>query len=201
MSGRYVDLVPLTADMADDLWPAVQDAPDSFAYLRYGPYDDPAALRDTLTDLANRADQPFWCVRTPTLGACGWLSICDIHSADGNIEIGSIWFSPNLQGSPAAREAIFLLMCHCMDELGYERLVWRCFADNRKSAAAALNLGFTPEGTWRRAAHVKGAFRDVAWFSILRDDWPRVRGAFQAWLAPDNFDTAGRQIRRLNDLR
>lgn len=114
--------------------------------------------------------------------ALGWLSICDVSQTDGAFEIGSIWFSPPLQGSTAGREAIFALMCLGMDDLHYERLVWRCHAQNRRSCGAALKFGFTHEGTWRNAAIVKGWQRDVAWSSILRADWPARRAALAATL-------------------
>jgi RimJ/RimL family protein N-acetyltransferase len=67
-----------------------------------------------------------------------------------------------------------------MDDLGYERLVWRCQTQNEASFKAAVNLGFTHEGTWRNAAVVKGWQRDVAWFSILKSEWPAKRDAFEA---------------------
>jgi RimJ/RimL family protein N-acetyltransferase len=186
--GRYMDLLALTSDHTDLLWPAVVSAPESFTYLRYGPFTEPAQLRVLLDDLFHRHDQPFWAVVPKGASAQGWLSICDVLQKDGSIEIGSIWFSPSLQGTRAAREAIFLLICHTMDDLGYERLVWRCHAQNAKSFKTAENLGFTYEGTWRRAAIVDGWQRDVAWLSILRDEWPRRRKALTDWLSYRNFD-------------
>jgi RimJ/RimL family protein N-acetyltransferase len=200
-SGRYVDLDPLSEVHLAGLWPFASAAPDSFTYLKYGPFAQPAELRSLLTDLSNRPDQPFWAVTPQGQTPQGWLSICDIFQKDGSIEIGSIWFSPALQGTKAAREAIFLLMCHVMDDLGYERLVWRCQAQNAKSFKAARNLGFTYEGIWRRAAVIDGWQRDVAWFSILKDEWPQRRQALERWLAPENFDSSGDQIMRLDDLR
>ena len=131
----------------------------------------------------------------------GWLSICDVSQTDGAFEIGSIWFAPALQGTRGAREAIFLLMCLGMDDLKYARLVWRCQAQNTPSFKAAQNLGFQHEGTWRNAAVVDGWQRDIAWFSILRGEWPACRDAFNAWLNKDNFDAQGRQKDRLQDLR
>jgi len=88
-----------------------------------------------------------------------------------------------------------------MDELGYERLVWRCQAQNEKSFHAAESLGFKHEGTWRNAAVVDGWQRDIAWFSILKNEWPVCREAFSKWLLPDNFDDAGQQRKSLRDLR
>ena len=48
---------------------------------------------------------------------------------------------------------------------------------------------------------VKGRNRDTAWYAIVDVDWPPVREAFRAWLAPDNFDTGGRQRASLQAAR
>lgn len=197
-AGTYVDLIPLSDGHVDDLWAVAGAAPDSFTYLRYGPFARPEDLRRLVADLSQRADQPFWAVVPKGQKPQGWLSICDVYRNDGSIEIGSIWFAPALQGSRAAREAIFMAMGQAMDDLGYERLVWRCQAQNAKSRRAAENFGFSFEGIWRRAAVVKGWQRDIAWFSIVRDEWPARRAALQNWLSPGNFDAAGRQLQPLS---
>lgn len=199
--GQYVRLEPLSRDHHADLWAFAKAAPESFTYLRYGPFDTPKALTDLLEDLSSRSEQPFWAVIGADGAAQGWLSICDVYQSDGAYEIGSIWFAPTLQGTRQAREAIFLLMCLGLDTLKYERLVWRCQAQNKASFQAALNLGFQHEGTWRNAAVIKGWQRDIAWFSILRDAWPIDRCAFVNWLSHDNFDALGHQKARLQDFR
>lgn len=147
-----------------------------------------------VADLAGRDHQPFWAA-IPEGGesAAGWLSLCDVHPADAAVESGSIWFSPGLQRTRAASEAIFLLMREAFDARGYERLVWRHLARNTSSAAAAARYGFAFEGVWRRAATFKGARHDVVWRSILASQWPALRRAFESWLDPSNFDAAGRQ--------
>jgi RimJ/RimL family protein N-acetyltransferase len=199
--GRYVRLEPLSAEHIDDLWVAASAAPDSFTYLRYGPFETRHHLAELIADLSTRKDQPFWAVLGEEGRAEGWLSICDVYQRDGAFEIGSIWFAPSLQGSREAREAIFLLMCIGMDDLQYERLVWRCQAQNERSFRAAINLGFKHEGTWRKAMIYENWQRDIAWFSILRHEWPTCKAALEAWLSPQNFNDAGQQIARLQDLR
>jgi hypothetical protein len=47
---------------------------------------------------------------------------------------------------------------------------------------------------------VKGRSRDTAWFAMIDADWPSRKAAFERWLAPDNFDTDGRQRTSLRDL-
>jgi hypothetical protein len=54
---------------------------------------------------------------------------------------------------------------------------------------------------FRQHLVVKGRNRDTAWFSILDGEWPVVRTAFEAWLAPGNFDGAGRQRQSLAAFR
>ncbi|MEM8749779.1 MAG: GNAT family protein [Pseudomonadota bacterium] len=201
LQGSYVRLELLTDEHIDDLWSFASAAPESFTYLRYGPFQTREQLAELISDLSSREDQPFYAVLGKLGRAEGWLSICDVYQGDGAFEIGSIWFAPSLQGSREAREAIFLLMCLGMDDFHYERLVWRCQAQNEDSFHAAINLGFKHEGTWRNAMVYDNWQRDVAWFSILRSEWPLCRTAFEEWFRPENFDEDWQQRRRLQDLR
>jgi hypothetical protein len=95
---------------------------------------------------------------------------------------------------------MFLMMRRAFDELGYRRYEWKCDSLNAPSRRAAERLGFTFEGVFRQAVVYKGRNRDTAWFSILDREWPALRGAYQEWLSPANFDDDGRQRRRLADL-
>ena len=117
----------------------------------------------------------------------------------GVIEIGHIWFGVPLQRTTAATEAIYLLARHAFDDLGYRRLEWKCNALNAASRRAAERFGFTFEGVFRQHMVVKGRNRDTAWYAIVDEDWPAIRSAFQAWLAPENFDSQGIQVRSLGD--
>lgn len=199
--GNSVGLEPLDRGHLDQLWRAAEGAETSWDYLAYGPFASKGDLLERMLELAGRADQPFWAVRPKRTGLVeGWLSLCDIYPAHGAIEIGSIWFSPALQRTRAATEAIFLLMQYAMDELQYQRLVWRCFTANQPSMNAALRYGFTPEGVWRGSAFVKGRRWDHAWYSILATEWPVRRAAIGAWLADDNFDGQGRARTRLTQV-
>lgn len=200
--GCHVTLEPLAKRHLPDLWNVACGADSTFTYLRYGPYRTRVELENTLSDLWSRTDQPFWAVCPKSSGlAQGWLSLCDVYPQDAAIEIGSIWFGPALQKTRAGTEALFLLMQKAMDDLRYERLVWRCQAQNAGSVRAAERLGFTYEGTWRRAVIVDQWQRDVAWFSILADEWPEKRDAIDAWLSDDNFDSQGKPRKRLADFR
>lgn len=118
----------------------------------------------------------------------------------GTIEIGHIWFGPELQRTTAATEAIYLLARHAFDDLGYRRLEWKCDALNEPSRHAAERFGFRFEGVFRNHQIVKGRNRDTAWFAITDEDWPAIRAGFETWLVQDNFDAQGTQKRPLAEL-
>jgi RimJ/RimL family protein N-acetyltransferase len=198
--GRSVDLEPLHMRHVPDLWRACLSDPTgaSFAYMGYGPFADEAALGQFIGGFATTHDPMVWAVRPHRTGTVdGWLSLMEIFPAHANIEIGNIWFSPRLQRTRAATEAMFLLMRHAMDDLGYRRLVWKCHALNAPSRRAAARLGFTYEGTLRNILVVKGRRRDTAWFSILEEEWPARREAIAAWLDDANWDATGAPRRSL----
>lgn len=200
--GQTVSLEPLADRHVEELWEAARQSEASFVHLRYGPFHTVDVLANTVRDLSERCDQPFWAVRPLTSGkAEGWLSLCDVYPADAAIEIGSIWFSSRLQRTRAATEAVFLLMRHAFDDLGYRRLVWRCQALNAPSMRAAERYGFVAEGIWRNAVIIKGEQRDIAWHSMLDSEWPAHRKALLAWQNDTNFRSDNSAIASLAEIR
>jgi hypothetical protein len=71
---------------------------------------------------------------------------------------------------------------------------------NGPSRRAAERFGFTFEGVFRKHQIVNRRNRDTAWYAITNEQWPAIRRGFDAWLAPENMDREGRQIRSLGDL-
>jgi RimJ/RimL family protein N-acetyltransferase len=133
--------------------------------------------------------------------AVGFATFMRIDPVMGVIEVGNINFSPALQRTPAATEAMFLMMQRVFNELGYRRYEWKCDNLNAPSHKAAKRLGFTYEGLFRQALVYKGRNRDTAWFSIIDSEWPALEKAFNAWLSEDNFDESGNQVRKLENNR
>lgn len=174
--------------------------PVLWRFLPYGPFADPAQLHTWITERERSGDPRFYAVvDLATERAGGVVSFLRIAEEHRCIEIGHIWFGAALQRTPQATEAIFLLACHAFEDMGYRRLEWKCNAANERSRRAAERFGFTYEGTFRQHMIVKGANRDTAWFSLLDGEWPAAKLAFEAWLAPENFDPSGRQLRALGE--
>lgn len=178
------------------------DAGEMWRWLAYGPFETEAAFRDFASRTYLAGDQVFHAVVPRESGqAAGVASLMRIDEANGVVEIGNIALAPSLQRTVATTEMQYLLMRRVFDELGYRRYEWKCNARNEPSRRTAARLGFTYEGLFRQHMVVKGENRDTAWFSVTDTEWPALRDAFEAWLSPSNFDDAGLQRRRLEDVR
>jgi RimJ/RimL family protein N-acetyltransferase len=204
MRGRFCRVEPVEVDRhAADLYQAYRAAADGrdWTYLFAGPFADFASYREHLVKATAGNDPLHYAIIDLASGKpAGTAALMRIEPAHGVIEIGHIVYSPRLQRTPAATEAMFLLMQRVFDELGYRRYEWKCDANNERSRAAAARYGFQFEGIFRQAIVYKDRSRDTAWFSIIDSEWPAIRHGFEQWLAPANFDAEGNQLEPLAAL-
>lgn len=203
MAGRYCSVEPLDpARYGTDLYEAnaLDTEGKNWTYLPYGPFGD---FDEYLGWLAyqSRSDDPlFYAVVDNVTGkAVGVASYLRINPGSGSIEVGHINFSPLLQRTPAAAEAMYLMMKRAF-ELGYRRYEWKCDALNANSRAAAQRLGLSFEGVFRQATVYKRRNRDTAWYAAIDQEWPELEDAFVRWLDPTNFDRDGEQKTKLSEL-
>ena len=201
LEGRYTRLEPLDVGKhCDQLWAALKGADDVWAWLpAYPPKDQTeyAILLTTMT--ANTTICPYAVIDRADGKAKGHMWMMEIRPAHGVFEVGWITYSPALQRTRAATEAVYLIGDYGFS-LGYRRYEWKCNDRNEPSKRAAIRFGFRPEGLFRQHQVVKGENRDTAWYSIIDSEWPARKAAFERWLAPENFDKDGRQIKSLAAL-
>jgi RimJ/RimL family protein N-acetyltransferase len=192
LEGRRVTLVPLDPRAhGDSLYEGTrgESGEGLWQYLFEGPFSDRAAFDSHLQRIAASAS---------ALGYAAYMRIEPVHRV---IEVGSILFTPRLQQTALATEAMYLMARHVFEDLGYRRYEWKCNALNAPSRRAALRFGFRFEGIFRQHMIVKGRNRDTAWFSMLDSEWPQRKANFERWLDPANFAEDGRQrvaLSRLN---
>jgi RimJ/RimL family protein N-acetyltransferase len=202
MRGRHCAVEPLdVARHAAELYAAISLDPDgrTWTYLPSGPFDGAAAYVAWLEKRAAGTDPMFHAIVDATGKAVGTAAYQRMDVANGVIEVGNVHYSPLLQRTPAATEAMYLMMRRVF-ELGYRRYEWKCDALNAPSRSAAQRYGFSFEGVFRQAVVVKGRTRDSAWFSVIDSEWPALRAAYERWLEPHNFDAEGRQRSSLSAL-
>ncbi len=202
LQGRHCRITAARPDHAEALAAAyLEDAEGrNWTYLTLDPPQSADEMRARLAGMADSEDPLFVTILDPDGAALGTASYLRIDPEVGSVEVGWITFSPRLQRTVAATEAMYLMMRQVFD-LGYRRYDWKCDALNAPSRRAAERLGFTYEGTHRQARVTKGRNRDTAWFSILDHEWPDRRRVLEAWLDPANFDAGGRQLRPLSAFR
>lgn len=197
IEGRFVRAEPFElARHAAGLFEAyrLDEQGELWRYLPYGPFADIADYEAHARKVMNGEDPFFFAFIDPaTEKPIGVASLMRIVPEHGVIETGHLCYSPLLQRTPAATEAMYLFATRVFDDLGYRRYEWKCDNANAPSKRAAERLGFRFEGVFRKHLVVKGRNRDTAWFSITDDEWPRVRAAYRLWLSPENFDAEGRQ--------
>lgn len=201
LDGRHVSMVPLDAaahgaDLAEGAVGPGREA--LWQYMPAGPFPDHGSFQTYLEACAASADPLFYAILDAGTGkAIGHASLMRIDRTNRVIEVGNILYTPALQRTPGATEAMRLLAGYVFD-LGYRRYEWKCNALNAPSRSAAQRLGFSYEGLFRQAVIVKGRNRDTAWFSMLDGEWPQIRQGFDRWLDPANLD--GGQSLRLGTL-
>ena len=165
LRGRYATLEPLDATRhGADLWEAIRGHDDLWTWLPGSPAVSGSALMESV-ERWRQAEHAILLAILPTETgrAAGWASYMRITPAHGVLEVGNILFSPVLQRTRAATEAMYLMARYVFEDLGYRRYEWKCNAENAPSRRAAVRL----ELHVRRASFVntwlvKGHNRDTA---------------------------------------
>lgn len=204
LEGRYCRLEPINPPRhRADLY-AASTPPDAARRFRYLPDPAPANMAEFdkwLARVATSNDPLVFAVIDAATGrAEGRQQFMRIESAQKSIEIGNIYWGPAIARTRVATEANFLFAAHAFEALGCRRFEWKCDVLNMPSRRAAERFGFTYEGHFRRATIVKGRSRDTAWFAMIDEEWPALKGAYERWLDPANFDAEGQQRESLRVL-
>ncbi len=204
MPGRTITIVPLDAhEHLDTLWASTGGPQNEhlWTYMFEYPFQNRASFEAYLQRKEESNDPLFYSILDNRSGdAVGWAAYMRMEPLHRVIEVGSIMFSPRIQRTIGATEAMYIMARHAFEDMNYRRYEWKCDALNMPSRRAALRLGFTYEGLFRQHMVVKGRNRDTAWYAMLDSDWPAHKRAFEQWLDPANFDANGKQRISLAEL-
>jgi RimJ/RimL family protein N-acetyltransferase len=180
LDGSFVRLERLNnAAHSKDLFEmATADNEDNsiFRFMMFGPFSDEDALERWVNDQEKLTDRVVFAVYSKRLKKyVGTYSIINLDVSSGKAELGSIWYGKIAQRTEINTEATFLLLRYLFEELSFRRVEWKCDNTNEASKGAALRLGFTFEGVFRKHMLVRGKNRDTAWFSMIDDEWPEKK--------------------------
>jgi len=98
------------------------------------------------------------------------------HLREGPLDYGSaeigMWIAAEYAGQGLGKRALGVLLRWGFTTWPWQRLAWRCNAENIASIRCAKANGFFQEGLLRGQYNpIDGSRRDTACFSILRHEW------------------------------
>lgn len=180
LSGSMVSLTPATPDDATDLFVALDDA-QVWRHLTVARPADVAGMREQIAEAC--AVRFPWVVRLrsayrgfPHGAVVGWSSYLEVSPHDARLEIGSTAYAEGVWRSAVNTEAKLLLLGHAFEDLEFTRVQLKTDVRNERSIAGIEGIGAFREGVLRRyQRRVDDSIRDTVVFSILAEEWPRIR--------------------------
>jgi RimJ/RimL family protein N-acetyltransferase len=174
LEGRLVRLEPIEEQHREGLRAAAERDPQIHRYTNMY-----SLGFDRWFDLAldGTSDVPFVvCVNDRPVGSSRYLNIEPLHK---RAEIGWTWLERGQWGTGANVEAKYLLLRNAFDDWGAMRVEFKTDARNLRVRGALLGVGASFDGIFRKHMILPDSIRDSAWYSVLDDDWPRVRAMLE----------------------
>ncbi len=186
LRGAYVALVPLERSHRLELHEAARD-PAIGRFLVDGPgstLEEVDALIDLVLGFQARGEVlAFTTVRLPDRVAVGMTRYLNIDRPNESVEIGGTWLDSSLWRTPLNTEAKYLMLAHAFEVEKAHRVQLLTDLRNERSQRAIARLGATREGVTREHRIVRSGYRrSSVVFSILVDEWPRVKSRLEGFL-------------------
>ncbi len=187
LTGRFVTLVPVEAAHLEPLWEQAQEA-EIWRWTINDPYPQFENFRDEHFNPMLAAHEAGTCVaftvvRNTDQMIVGSTRLFDFRMNDRGLEIGYTWYGPSARGTKVNPEAKLLLMKHCFEELGANRVQLKTDERNERSRRAMTKMGAKFEGILRRyQKREDGHVRNTAMFSVTVEDWLAVKAGLESRL-------------------
>ena len=180
LGGRHVRLEPLALAHLPAFLRHYD--PEVYRFLSRAPVaPTEEALRAHLEGLLGEPGRVNWAILFGKEVA-GRISVIAPEPEHAKLELGTMLFKP-FWGSPANKEAKYLLLRHAFEVLRAERVQFKVDLRNERSQRALEALGAVREGVLRKNRRLPdGAFRDDVVYSVLKEEWPGVKARLEARL-------------------
>lgn len=200
LTGRYVRLEPLRTDHAAGLLIAAEPALFNYLSFRPSPWDLGGFLVYVRRMLALERTNCYAVTSVADNRVLGLTCELDIRPQHRGLEIGWTWLCPDAQGTPVNPEMKRLLLARAFETPLFGsaldardpasgppgpaiRVQLKTDRRNVRSQRAMERLGFVREGVLR--CHMiagDGQIRDTVMYSVIAEEWPRVRETIDARL-------------------
>lgn len=182
LTGKHVRLDPVSPSTEAEPLFAALDHPEVWQHLPV----TPASVSDYQELLESRCrlgDSRTFTVRLinglgafPAGSIVGSSSFLSASVRDSSVEIGATAYSPAAWGTVVNPECKLLMLSHAFEVLDAGRVQIKTDVRNARAQEAIARLGARFEGVLRRHfRRADGTVRDTVMFSIIAEEWPRVR--------------------------
>ncbi len=180
LEGKVVRLEPLAPLHERGLFEAAGDA----MIWRWMPHDAGGSretfhewFEDALARSEAGVEAAFATLDARTGEPVGSTRFLALRPEHRGLEIGWTWLAPSCWGTGANVEAKLLMLKHAFERLGCLRVEFKTDSRNDRSRGALAALPARLEGVFRKHMLVRGGERrDSAYYSIVDDEWPEVKG-------------------------
>ncbi len=182
LDGRFVRLEPLRENHAAALWEVARgmDWGWMLGALRSREEVD-RRITERLNAEERKAEYAFAVFLKPKNRMVGSTSYLDVAPKRKIAEIGSTWYSSDVQGIVVNPECKYLLLKHAFEGWGAIRVQLGTDVKNVHSQRAILKLGAKFEGRLRNhGIRPDGSIRDSMLYSIISEEWPIVKKGLEA---------------------
>lgn len=185
LENPFVRLEPLEERHREPLRAAGND-PDlwRFANVNLDNTDFDAWMDHRLAEMKRAGEMTYAIVEKASGQYAGSTSFLAYVPAHKRVEIGWTWYAKPFWAGAVNPSCKRMLLAHGFEVLGLNRVELKADARNARSCKAMERFGATFEGIHRsHMVRPDGRLRDTAWFSVIREEWPRVRDGLDARLA------------------
>lgn len=185
LTGQWMELQPLSLTHHDDLCAAV--IPQELWRLPYTIVPSPetvgAYISEALAIQEKGGALPFAIIERASGKAVGTTRFANIRYQDHSVEIGWTWLGVPWQRTAINTEAKYHLFTYAFETLACLRVELKTDILNERSRRAIERIGATQEGVFRRHMIMPdGRVRDTVYFSVIDQEWPRVKAGLRSRL-------------------
>ena len=180
MESLHLKVKVLTPERIPQIFAALGTDPEIYRWLPFPSPKNEAELTQVLNrfiaDTSTGLRIAYAVILKSTNLAIGTTSFLDLNPTHNSLEVGSTFYAREYWRSFVNTECKLVMLTEAFEVRKIERLTIKTDSINERSKAAILRLGATFEGTLRH--HMRrpdGTWRDSAYYSILRSEWPTVK--------------------------
>ncbi|KGJ89170.1 GNAT family N-acetyltransferase [Colwellia psychrerythraea] len=133
-------------------------------------------MKEAINEMTLGREIAFITIDKQTDKVIGSTRLFRYNNKDKTIELGHTFITPDFQRSYVNSHAKFLMLKHAFEQLKIARVEICTHENNQQSRTAITRIGGHFEGVLRKHRRSpNGDYRNTALFSIIDDDWSRVK--------------------------